>query len=82
MFDFAIGDVSEEEAGSASGSLSAVQVLAAALGSAIITSLWFQHLPDGAATAMSWCLAVVSVVTLACTVLVRLLPDHAGDSGH
>ncbi len=38
IFDIAIGDISESEAGSASGSLSAVQALAGAIGSAVVTT--------------------------------------------
>jgi Na+/melibiose symporter-like transporter len=37
IYDVAIGDVAPAEAGSASGSLSAVQQLAAAIGSAVVT---------------------------------------------
>jgi len=77
LFDIAIGDIDAGEAGSASGSLSAVQVLAAAIGSAGITSVWFARLADGPATAMAACLAVVAAVTLGCCALVWLLPRHA-----
>ena len=49
IFEVALGDVSHEEAGSASGSLSAVQQLATAIGAAIVTTVFFEILRQGAA---------------------------------
>jgi len=43
IYDVAIGDVAPGEAGSASGSLSAVQQLAAAIGSAVVTTVYFSQ---------------------------------------
>lgn len=76
LFDIALGDVDADEAGSASGSLSAVQQLAAALGSAVVTSIWFARAAD-APDAMRVCLVVVAAVTLVCAALVGLLPRRA-----
>ena len=74
LFDTALGDVDREEAGSASGSLSAVQQLAGSIGSAAITSIWFGRGGGSPAAAMTTCLAVVAAVTLGCCALVGLLP--------
>ena len=40
LYNVAIGDVTQDEAGSASGSLSAVQQLASAIGAAVVTSIY------------------------------------------
>ena len=64
IFDFAIGDVAQDEAGSASGSLSAVQQLASALGSAVVTTIYFaQRTAHGAGSAMTTSLVVVTAIT-------------------
>jgi EmrB/QacA subfamily drug resistance transporter len=78
LFDVALGAISPQEAGSASGSLSAVQQLAAAIGSAAITSVYF-HIVGGEdqARAMSVSLIVVMGIILFCCGLVWLLPRHA-----
>jgi hypothetical protein len=67
--------------GSASGSLSAVQQLAAAIGSAAITSIWFSSMATNIPTAMITCLAVVAVVLVGCMALVGLLPRKAAEEG-
>jgi EmrB/QacA subfamily drug resistance transporter len=78
LFDVALGDVRPEEAGSASGSLSAVQQLAAAIGSAAITTVYFQTLAtSGQTRAMTVSLIVVGAVTVSCCGLVWLLPRVA-----
>jgi hypothetical protein len=60
IYDVAIGDVSQEAAGSASGALSAVQQLAAAIGSAVVTTIYFgEQARHGAARAMTVSVAVV-----------------------
>lgn len=83
IFDFAIGDVAHDEAGSASGSLSAVQQLASAIGSAVITTVYFVgHAAHGKEAAMATSLVVVGVVVIICLGLVWLLPTHpAEESG-
>jgi MFS family permease len=54
IYDVAIGDVAPAEAGSASGALSAVQQLAAAIGSAVATTVYFsQRAQHGAGHAMT-----------------------------
>jgi hypothetical protein len=83
LFSIALGDIDHAEAGSASGSLSAVQQLAAAIGSAAITSIWFNSMNLGATSAMIACLAVVAVVLVGCMALVGLLPRRAAEEdGH
>lgn len=78
LFDVTLGDVRADEAGSASGSLSAVQQLAAALGAAAITTVYFQTLADsGQAHAVTVSLIVVGAVAVLCCGLVWLLPRTA-----
>jgi hypothetical protein len=71
-----IGDTDPREAGSASGSLSAVQQLANAIGAAAVTTVYF-HASTAGATTMSAGLAVVATVILACCGLVWLMPRKA-----
>ena len=78
IFDVAIGDIAPAEAGSASGSLSAVQQLAAAIGSAVVTTVYFSQLREhGGPHAMLVSVAVVGAITVACLGLVWLLPRTA-----
>ncbi|HUD36710.1 MAG TPA: MFS transporter [Streptosporangiaceae bacterium] len=75
IYDVAIGDIAPAEAGSASGSLSAVQQLASAIGSAVVTTVYFTQLRDaGSARAMTTSVAVVGGITILCLALVWLLP--------
>lgn len=83
IYDVAIGDVAPDEAGSASGSLSAVQQLAAAIGSAVVTTVYFsQRTHHGAGHAMTVSVAVVGAITLLCLGLVWLLPKSAPQEQH
>jgi EmrB/QacA subfamily drug resistance transporter len=78
LFDVTLGDVRADEAGSASGSLSAVQQLAAAIGAAAITTVYFKTLAaSGQAHAMTVSLIVVGAVAVLCCGLVWLLPRAA-----
>ena len=78
IYDVAIGDVAPAEAGSASGSLSAVQQLAAAIGTAVVTTVYFsQRAQHGAAHAMTVSVAVVGAIALLGLGLVWLLPKSA-----
>jgi EmrB/QacA subfamily drug resistance transporter len=80
IFDFAIGDVAQDEAGSASGSLSAVQQLASAIGGAVITTVYFaQRSASGASSAMTTSLVVVGAITVVCLGLAFLLPRRAAE---
>ncbi len=78
IYDVAVGDVAPAEAGSASGALSAVQQLAAAIGSAVVTTVYFsQQAQHGAGHAMTVSVAVVGSIALLCLGLVWLLPKSA-----
>jgi MFS family permease len=78
IYDVAIGDVAPAEAGSASGSLSAVQQLAAAIGSAVVTTVYFsQRVNHGAGHAMTVSVAVVAAIAALGLGLVWLLPASA-----
>lgn len=83
IYDVAIGDVSHAEAGSASGTLSAVQQLAAGIGSAVVTTVYFsQQARHGAAHAMTVSVVVVGAIALLCLGLVWLLPRQAPSEEH
>jgi EmrB/QacA subfamily drug resistance transporter len=77
IFDTALGDIAPEEAGAASGSLSAVQQIAAGVGSATVTSIYFGHLSTGQISAITTSLAAVLAITALCLLAVPLLPRKA-----
>ncbi|ROS75334.1 MFS transporter [Cellulomonas sp. PhB143] len=83
IFDFALGDLSPEEAGSASGTMTAIQQIATGIGSAIVTTVFFQAVDGGFAHAMTLTLGVVMAIVAACVPVVFLLPKvaHADDHG-
>lgn len=75
LFDAALSAISPDEAGSASGSLSAIQQLASCIGSAAITTVYFHVLPVGGyAHAVATSLIVVLGIAALCCGLVWLLP--------
>jgi EmrB/QacA subfamily drug resistance transporter len=83
VFDIALGDVDPDEAGSASGALSAVQQLAAGIGSAAVTSVYFAGLAaHGAQHAMILSLWVVLGIAVLCAAIVPLMPKKAAASEH
>src|SRR4051812_8901209 len=75
IFDIALGDIAPDEAGGASGSLSAVQQLSAGIGSAVVTTVYLAG--SSATGSMILALAIVLVVTAACLPATRLLPRNA-----
>jgi hypothetical protein len=76
----AIGDVTRDEAGSASGSFSAVQQLAPAIGAAIVTSIYFKvSAAHGGVTAMTVSSFTVAMIIVACLGVVWLLPRTAAE---
>ncbi|WEB45113.1 MFS transporter [Streptomyces yunnanensis] len=81
VYDITLGDVTPAEAGSGSGSLTAVQQLANALGAAAVTTVYF-HDSARPAHAMTTSLLIVVGVTLLCCCLVRLLPRAAQPQHH
>jgi MFS family permease len=75
LYDFAIGDVDTEEAGSASGSLSAIQQLSGSIGIAIITSMFFSFKNSVSMLfAMRQSLMIILILLGLCIPIVRLLP--------
>lgn len=83
IYDVAIGDVRSEEAGSASGSLSAVQQVANALGSAIVTTVYFSQVAAGGQLqGFLAALGTIGGVVLLCFAFVRLLPPNAPTNHH
>ena len=82
LYTVAIGDVAQDEAGSASGSLSSVQQLASAIGAAVVTSIYFKvSAAHGGITAMTTSAFTVAMIIVACLGLVWLLPRKAGPEG-
>ncbi len=82
IFDTALGDIRQDEAGAASGSVSAIQQLANAIGSAAVTTVYFQTLTGGQVHAMSGSLITVIGLCLLCLVAVPLLPRRAAVLEH
>lgn len=84
IYDVTIGDIEPSEAGSAGGSLNAVQQLANAIGAAAVTTVYFAAVGDGGTThALLVSLGVVGAAVVLCLCLVRLLPRAApADHGH
>ena len=76
IFDVAIGDVAPEEAGSASGGLSAIQQFANALGAAVVTTIYFSSLAavHGLQGLQTTTVVMAGLVVL-CLGLVPLLPS-------
>lgn len=77
IFDTALGNVNADEAGSASGSLTAIQQIANGIGSATVTSLYFHAAAPGSPAAMTITLTVIAALTVMCLPLVFLLPKKA-----
>lgn len=73
----ALGDAKPDEAGSASGSLSSIQQLSSAIGSAAVTSIFFQSATSGLGHAMKVSLLVVLAVTALSLPIVALMPRKA-----
>jgi EmrB/QacA subfamily drug resistance transporter len=73
----ALGDAKPDEAGSASGSFSTIQQLASAIGSAVVTSIFFQAATSGTAHAMTVTLIVVLALTALSLPVVALMPRTA-----
>ncbi|MGD6851098.1 MAG: MFS transporter [Candidatus Bathyarchaeia archaeon] len=83
LFDFAIGDISPDEAGSASGSLSAIQQLSGSVGIAVISSVFFlSNATAGFVYSMQLNLILIIAAIAACFAIVRLLPKKRGVALH
>jgi EmrB/QacA subfamily drug resistance transporter len=80
IYDFAIGDIQHEEAGSASGTLSAVQQLSGSIGIAVISSFFFSFInTKGIVSSMQINLLIIAVAMLVCIPIVGLLPKNKGE---
>jgi EmrB/QacA subfamily drug resistance transporter len=77
IFNIALGGISLDEAGGASGSVSSIQQIAAGTGSAAITSIYFSRLHTGQIHAVEVSLAVIITITIVCLAIYRLLPRQA-----
>lgn len=77
IFNTALGDVDADEAGSASGSLGAVQQVANGVGSALVTSIFLAMLPRGEVPAVTTTLAALIALVGLCLLAVPLLPRTA-----
>lgn len=78
LYQVAIADVAHDEAGSASGSFSAVQQLASAIGAAVVTSVCFNvTATHGGVSAMTVSSFTVAMIIAACLGLVWPLPRDA-----
>ena len=75
IYDLTIGDIAPSEAGSASGSLNAVQQLANAMGAATVTTVYFN-------SSGTWSLLAVAAALTACLPLAALLPRTPQKEGH
>lgn len=82
IFDTALGDIEADEAGAASGSLSAVQQIAAGIGSAAVTSVYFGALRSGQVRAVTVSLVVVLGISALCLLALPLLPRRAAAIKH
>jgi EmrB/QacA subfamily drug resistance transporter len=82
IFDVALGDIDPDEAGSASGSLSSVQQLAAGIGSAAVTSVFFHAAAPGLDHAIKVSLIVVLALVAIGVPIVALMPRKAPAETH
>ncbi|PXX59888.1 EmrB/QacA subfamily drug resistance transporter [Nocardia tenerifensis] len=77
IYQVTIGDIEQAETGSASGSLTAVQQLANAVGAAAVTTVYFHAVGSGQVHALTISLILVAAITLASCGLVGFLPRNA-----
>ncbi len=77
IFDVALGDIDPNEAGSATGSLSAIQQLAGGIGSAAVTSVFFGTASAGLSHAMQISLIVTLGLIMISIPAVALMPKNA-----
>ncbi|GAA1229994.1 MFS transporter [Oryzihumus leptocrescens] len=83
LFAVALGEVSEEQAGSASGTLNAVQQLASSVGAALISTTYLAGTSaTGSGHAVIRSLLVVLAVIAACFTCLPLLPRRAAAEAH
>jgi hypothetical protein len=73
LFDIIVGDLADDEVGSASGVLTAVQQLGASLGIAVLGTLFFSNVDAPAAPAFVDAAKIVTLVALGLTAVTFLL---------
>jgi EmrB/QacA subfamily drug resistance transporter len=83
VFAVALGDVRPEQAGSASGTLNAVQQIANAVGAALISTAYLSVAATGSARqAVMASLVIVLAITALSLLALPLLPRQAAAAGH
>ena len=83
VFAVALGDVRPEQAGSASGTLNAVQQIANAVGAALISTAYLSVAATGSAhQAVMASLVIVLAITALSLLALPLLPRQAAAAGH
>jgi hypothetical protein len=86
LFDIIVGDLADDEVGSASGILTSVQQLGASLGIAVLGTVFFSNVDAPAAPAFVAAAKVVTLVAIALTVVTFglgfLLPRKAKAAAH
>jgi MFS family permease len=80
LFGFILASVTDEETGSASGVLNALQQLAGAIGVAVLGTVFFAALAHGGfVTALQRCLLIELAIAPVLALLTFLLPRHPRD---
>ncbi|MFI7675711.1 MFS transporter [Actinophytocola sp. NPDC049390] len=86
LFDIIVGDLADDEVGSASGILTSVQQLGASLGIAVLGTVFFSNVDAPAAPAFVDAAKVVTLVAIALTAVTFglgfLLPRKAKNAAH
>ena len=83
LFDFVLAGVDDDEVGSASGVLNAMQQLGGAIGIAVVGTLFFSLVSSrGFVIAIERMLLLEVGILLVAAALVFLLPKHARESEH
>jgi MFS family permease len=81
IFAVALGDVTEAQAGSASGVLNAIQQIVSAAGSALMSTVYIATSDTTSDTAggVQPCLTIALAITAACAAAVPMLPKQGAD---
>ncbi|SEF08179.1 drug resistance transporter, EmrB/QacA subfamily [Jiangella alba] len=83
LFSTALGDVTEQQAGSASGTLNALQQIANATGAALVSTLFLTLVAEsGDNTAATTSLIVIAAILALAAASTSLLPRHAAADHH
>lgn len=83
LFSTALGDVDEQQAGSASGTLNALQQIANAAGAALVSTMFVSLAASSTNTsAATICLVVVAAILVVAAAVTPTLPRHAAAEHH